>query len=163
MKKIKELSGYLVINPMEDTVFENCLFHNVKINANYGNIKFLNCTFLNDFKIENANNVSFSMSTFLFEGENKMASSFVMGKNIDMEYIYINDLKGFSVCKFVCDSIEVKKLVYDTVTNKDSYFDVIANSYKIENSDINARKSFMMKDDMNNEFSKIKRVVRKKI
>lgn len=162
MEELKKISGKLVIKPEKDVVFECCVFENVEIDACYGNVKFLNCTFLNDFCLKNANDVSFYLSTFLFDGGNKMMSSVVIGNNICMEYVYINDLNGSSVCKFVSDVFKTENLVFDSVNERKSYFDVISNSYMISNSDINVMKNFMMKDNMEEISSKVKMVTKRK-
>lgn len=163
MKKINKLSGNLIINPEEDVIFESSVFENAVIDANYGNVKFMNCTFLNDFSIINAKNITIYMSTFLFESSNKMLSAKLFGDNIDMEYVYVNDMKGGSVLKCVSDNIDTRMLVFDSVNENNSYFDIIANSYKIDSSLINVRKNYSLKDNIDKVNSKVKRVTKKKI
>lgn len=162
MKKINKLSGNLIINPEENVAFECSVFENAIIDANYGNVEFMNCTFLNDICIKNAKNITIYMSTILFDSSNKRVSAKIFGDNIDMEYVYINDMKGNSVVKCVSDNIETRNLVFDSVNEKESYLDISANTYKVDSSLINVRKNFSMKDNMEEINPKVKRVTKNK-
>ena len=162
MKNISRLSGNLIISPEENVIFECGVFENATIDANYGNVKFMNCTFLNDICIKNAKNVTIYMSTILFDSSNKRVSAKIFGDTIDMEYVYINDIMGNSVVKCVSDNIETRNLVFDSVNEKESYLDIIANTYKVDASLINVRKNFSMKDNMEEINSKVKRVTKNK-
>lgn len=162
MKKINKLSGNLIINPEENVAFECSVFEDVIIDANYGNVKFMNCTFLNDICIKNAKNVTIYMSKILFDSSNKRVSAKIFGDNIDMEYVYVSDMKGNSVVKCVSENIETRNFVFDSVNEKESYLDIIANTYKVDTSLINARKNFSMKDNMGEVNSKVKRVTKNK-
>lgn len=162
MKKINKLSGNLIINPEENVTFECSVFEDVIIDANYGNVKFMNCTFLNDICIKNAKNITIYMSAILFDSSNKRVSAKIFGDNIDMEYVYINDMKGNSVVKCVSDNIETRNLVFDSVNDKESHLDIIANTYKVDTSLINAKKNFSMKDNMEEVNSKVRRVTKNK-
>lgn len=162
MKKINKLSGNLIINPEENVAFECSVFENVIIDANYGNVKFMNCTFLNDICIKNAKNITIYMSTILFDSSNKRVSAKIFGDNIDMEYVYVNDMKGNSVVKCVSENIETRNFVFDSVNDRESSLDIIANTYKVDTSLINVRKNFSMKDNMEEVNSKVKRVTKNK-
>ena len=162
MKKINKLSGNLIINPEENVAFECSVFEDVIIDANYGNVKFMNCTFLNDICIKNAKNITIYMSTILFDSSNKRVSAKIFGDNIDMEYVYVNDMKGNSVVKCVSENIETRNLVFDSVNERESSLDIIANTYKVDTSLINVRKNFSMKDNMEEINPKVKRVTKNK-
>ena len=162
MKKINKLSGNLIINPEENVAFECSVFENAIIDANYGNVKFMNCTFLNDICIKNAKNITIYMSTILFDSSNKRVSAKIFGDNIDMEYVYVNDMKGNSVVKCVSENIETRNLVFDSVNERESSLDIIANTYKVDTSLINVRKNFSMKDNIEEINSKVKRVTKNK-
>ena len=102
------------------------------------------------------------MSTILFDSSNKRVSAKIFGDNIDMEYVYVNDMKGNSVVKCVSENIETRNLVFDSVNERESSLDIIANTYKVDTSLINVRKNFSMKDNMEEINSKVKRVTKNK-